>query len=89
MLHPIAAAFGAISLCLGILAHLKELSTGCGLAASWVAGIASTLSIIAFAFDMALFTIAKSRINDSAQSSGDVEVDTAADYGNAIWLTLA
>lgn len=89
VLHPIAAGIGLISLILGIIAHWKEMGVVCGLAASWVAGIASTISLIAFIFDIALFTIAKSRINDASSNNSNVTVDTAAEYGNALWITLA
>lgn len=89
VLHPIGAGIGLISLILGLVAHFKEMSVVCGLAASWVAGLASFICVIAFGFDIALFTIAKNRINDAASDSGDITVDTAAEYGNAIWITLA
>jgi len=89
VLHPIAAGLGLIAAVLGLLGHIRELSLVLSLTATWLAGIASTITLIAFIFDIVVFTIVKSRINSAAQTNGGVTVNTSASYGTAIWMTLA
>lgn len=77
VLHPVAAGMAACSVIFGIFAFC---AVGLGCLATFAAGLAVTISLVAFAIDMALFTILKRRI--------EAEGGTA-EYGNAIWLTLA
>ncbi|KAF8589037.1 pali-domain-containing protein [Ramaria rubella] len=85
ILHPIAAGLAAIAVLFGL----------CGAAYSRVGTIFMTISatlatlvtIIAWVIDMVLWGIARDRIR-SAGSSGDLPLDTTAQYGNANWLTL-
>lgn len=89
VLHPVGAGLGLIALLCGLLGHIREFSIVLSLTATWLASLAGTITLIAFIFDMVVFTLVKNRINDAAQSSGGVTVDTAASYGNALWMTLA
>ncbi|KAJ7110382.1 SUR7/PalI family-domain-containing protein [Mycena crocata] len=77
VLHIVALALAAGSAVFGLLAHVREMSMTC--CSTCVSGFAAAVALLAFIFDLALFFIAKSRINS---------VGTAS-IGNAIWLTLA
>ncbi|BGP47082.1 hypothetical protein JCM10450v2_002934 [Rhodotorula kratochvilovae] len=80
ILHPIAAGFGAISVIFGLLAHTRGMA-GTTLSTCF-ASFAATFALLAFIFDMAVFIIAKKRIESS-------DVGGKAELGNAIWMTLA
>ncbi|KAJ7455949.1 SUR7/PalI family-domain-containing protein [Mycena galericulata] len=77
VLHIVALALAAISAVFGLLAHLREMAMTC--CSTLVSGLAATVAFLAFVFDLALFFLAKARIN---------AIGTAS-IGNAIWLTLA
>ncbi|KXN88889.1 pH-response regulator protein palI/rim-9 [Leucoagaricus sp. SymC.cos] len=76
-LHVIGLALAAISAFFGLLAHVREMSMAC--CSTCISGFAAGVTLIAFIFDIALFFIAKARINAVGHAS----------IGNAIWLTLA
>ncbi|GAA5971950.1 hypothetical protein JCM11641_001583 [Rhodosporidiobolus odoratus] len=80
ILHPIAAAFGVISVIFGLLAHMRNFA-GTALTTCF-ASFAATFSLLAFVFDIAVFVIAKQRIESS-------DVGGKAELGSAIWMTLA
>ncbi|KAJ6601216.1 SUR7/PalI family-domain-containing protein [Mycena vulgaris] len=77
VLHIVALALAAGSAVFGLLAHVREMAMTC--CSSCISGFAAAVAFIAFVFDIALFFLAKARIN---------AVGTAS-IGNAIWLTLA
>ncbi|TRM66122.1 SUR7/PalI family-domain-containing protein [Schizophyllum amplum] len=77
VLHIVALALAAGSALFGLLAHIREMSMTC--CSTCVSGFAATIALLAFIFDLVLFFVAKSRLNDVG----------TAEMGNAIWLTLA
>ncbi|KAL1757336.1 SUR7/PalI family-domain-containing protein [Schizophyllum commune] len=77
VLHIVALALAAGSALFGLLAHVREMSMTC--CSTCVSGFAAAIALLAFIFDLVLFFVAKSRINDVGK----------AEMGNAIWLTLA
>ncbi|KAL0570841.1 hypothetical protein V5O48_011113 [Marasmius crinis-equi] len=77
VLHIVALVFSAGSAVFGLLAHVREMSMMC--CSTCVSGFAAVAALLAFIFDLALFFVAKSRINAVG----------SATVGNAIWLTLA
>ncbi|KAF8899128.1 SUR7/PalI family-domain-containing protein [Infundibulicybe gibba] len=77
VLHIVALALAAGSAVFGLLAHIREMSMTC--CSTCVSGFAAVVTLLAFIFDLALFFVAKSRINAVGK----------AEIGNAIWLTLA
>ncbi|KAH7885998.1 pali-domain-containing protein [Phlebopus sp. FC_14] len=79
VLHIVAFALAGVAALFGLLAHVREMAMTCF--SSCVSGFAATVALVAFIFDIALFFIAKSRMN--AVSGG------SASIGNAVWLTLA
>lgn len=81
ILHPIAAGFGAIATISGLVSHIREYSGSCF--TTCFASFGATFAILAFIFDIIVFSIAKSRIN------GNSSLRTSASLGNGIWMTLA
>lgn len=79
ILHPIALAFAVVSVLLGLISHCREFSTNCF--GSFVTGIGAFIALVAFGLDLALFIIAKKRIDSINGAS--------ASLGMAIWMTLA
>ncbi|KAF8265768.1 SUR7/PalI family-domain-containing protein [Lactarius quietus] len=79
VLHIVALAFAATSAFFGLLAHFREFSMTCF--SSCTAGVGAAITLLAFIFDLALFFLAKSRLNSVGGGSATI--------GNAIWLTLA
>nr|QBH67403.1 hypothetical protein UE_1337 [Ustilago esculenta]QBH67521.1 hypothetical protein UEMT_1987 [Ustilago esculenta] len=79
VLHPVALAFAVVSVLLGLISHCRELSTNCF--GTFVTGIGAFITIVAFGLDLALFIIAKKRIDSINGAS--------AQLGMAIWMTLA
>ncbi|KAF5368544.1 hypothetical protein D9758_002150 [Tetrapyrgos nigripes] len=77
VLHIVALALAGISAIFGLLAHVREFGNSC--LSTCVSGFAAAVALVAFIFDIALFFIAKARINAVGSAS----------IGNAIWLTLA
>lgn len=77
VLHIVALALAAGSAVFGLLAHIREMAMTC--CSTCISGFAAAVAFLAFVFDLALFFIAKSRINSVGSAS----------LGNAIWLTLA
>ncbi|PWN19448.1 pali-domain-containing protein [Microstroma glucosiphilum] len=71
ILHPIACGLAALAFLLGVLQHC---AFGMGCLATFVAGLATTVSLASFAIDLALFTILKKRV----ESAGGT-----ASYGQA------
>ncbi|CAO1633835.1 unnamed protein product [Parajaminaea phylloscopi] len=78
VLHPIACGLAGVAFLLGILQHCTGFATA--FLTTLVAGLASTVALVATALDFALFTIAKKRVESAGGS---------ASYGIALWLTLA
>ncbi|KAJ8482688.1 hypothetical protein ONZ45_g6112 [Pleurotus djamor] len=78
-LHIVAFVLAGVSAVFGLLAHLEMITMSC--CSSLVSGLASTVAMFAFIFDVALFFITKKRINSIPGGS--------AQTGVAIWLTLA
>jgi hypothetical protein len=79
VLHIVALGLAAISAVFGLLAHVREMSMTC--CSSCFSGIAASVALLAFIFDLVLFFVAKARIN---------KVDGGkAEIGTGIWLTLA
>lgn len=79
ILHVVALGFAAIAMIVAIFAHSPTFPLMC--LSVWLAGIASTITFIALIFDLAMFYIAKSRI-DSVDGA-------SAEIGISVWLTLA
>ncbi|THV01432.1 pali-domain-containing protein [Dendrothele bispora CBS 962.96] len=77
VLHIVALILAAISSLFGLLAHVREMSMA--YCSTCISGFAAAVALVAFIFDIALFFIAKARINAVGSAS----------IGNAIWLTLA
>jgi hypothetical protein len=77
VLHIVALGLSAGSAVFGLLAHVREMSMTC--CSTCVSGFAAAVALLAFVFDLAIFFLAKARIN----AIGSAEI------GNAIWLTLA
>lgn len=75
-----AAVFAAVSVVLGALAHIRGFGGTCF--TTCFASFGAAIAIIAFAFDLGLFIVAKKRIESS-------DVGGKADLGNALWMTLA
>ncbi|KAK4056569.1 hypothetical protein OIO90_002417 [Microbotryomycetes sp. JL221] len=80
VLHPVAAVLAAVSVVLGCLAHIRGFGGTCF--TTCFASFGATIALIAFAFDLALFIVAKKRIESS-------DVGGSAQLGNALWMTLA
>lgn len=59
ILHPVACGLAALAFLLGVLQHC---AFGMGCLATFVAGLATTVSLASFAIDLALFTILKKRV---------------------------
>lgn len=76
-LHIVALALAAGSAVFGLLAHIREMAMTC--CSTCISGFAAVVALVAFIFDIALFFIAKARINAVGKAS----------IGNAVWLTLA
>lgn len=79
VLHPIALAFAVVAVLLGLISHCRDFSTNCF--GSFVTGIGAFITLVAFGLDLALFIIAKKRIDSINGAS--------ASLGMAIWMTLA
>ncbi|EKM61357.1 uncharacterized protein PHACADRAFT_247907 [Phanerochaete carnosa HHB-10118-sp] len=79
VLHIVGLILAAISAFFGLLAHVREFSMTCF--STCISGFAAVVTFVAFIFDIALFFIAKSRI-DSVQGGSAIT-------GTAIWMTLA
>ena len=77
VLHIVALGLAAGSAVFGLLAHVREVSMAC--CSSCISGLAASVALIAFIFDIAIFFAAKARINKVG----------SAQIGNATWLTLA
>ncbi|ORY91666.1 SUR7/PalI family-domain-containing protein [Leucosporidium creatinivorum] len=79
VLHPVAAAFALVSTILGLLAHIRGFQGTCF--TTCFASFGATIALIAFAFDLGLFIVAKKRIESSS-------VGGSAQLGAALWMTL-
>ena len=78
ILHPIAAGLAGLAAILGMIGHIREMAPLCIVSATWIAGLGSTMSLLAFIFDIVVFTIAKNRINSTNASNANVTVNTGA-----------
>ena len=78
VLHIVGLGLAAISSVFGLLAHVREMAMTCF--SSCVAGLAATVVLLAFIFDLVFFFVIKARIS---------AVGGTATIGNALWLTLA
>ena len=79
VLHIVALILSAISAVFGLLAHVREMSMA--YCSSFISGFAATVTLVAFIFDIVLFYVTKSRVNDVSGGSSSL--------GIAVWLTLA
>lgn len=79
ILHVVALALALLSTIFGLLSHISSLSVLCF--PTCFAATASTVSLIALVFDLAMFYIAKARIDNVSGASASI--------GMAVWLTLA
>lgn len=79
IIHIISLGFAVLALLTGLM----ELIPGCVMMCfpTCLAGIAGGLALIVFIFDIAIFFIARSRINSVSGASATV--------GAAVWMTLA
>jgi hypothetical protein len=77
-LHLVALLLAAGSAVFGLLAHVREMAMTC--CSTCISGFAAVVALLAFIFDVALFFVAKARINKVPGGSATI--------GNAIWLTL-
>ncbi|EJF66811.1 pali-domain-containing protein [Dichomitus squalens LYAD-421 SS1] len=78
VLHIVALVLAGISAVFGLLAHVREMSmTYCS---TCVSGFSAAVAMVAFIFDIVLFFLTRTRVNDSG---GHAEI------GMALWLTLA
>ncbi|KAF5346338.1 hypothetical protein D9758_011507 [Tetrapyrgos nigripes] len=77
VLHIVALVLAGGSTVFGLLAHVCQIVGTC--CSTCVSGFSATVALLAFIFDIVLFTIVKKRINDVG----------SATTGNAMWLTLA
>ncbi|CAO1634063.1 unnamed protein product [Sympodiomycopsis kandeliae] len=78
ILHPVACGLAAVSLLFALINHCAGAGIGC--VGGLFTGFAITVSLVAFALDLGLFTVLKKRV----ESQGGT-----ATYGNGIWMTLA
>ncbi|KAF8846160.1 pali-domain-containing protein [Paxillus ammoniavirescens] len=78
VLHIVAFGLAAVAAIFGLLAHVREMSMSCF--SSCISGFGATVALAAFIFDIALFFIAKSRMNSVQGGSASI--------GLAVWLTL-
>ena len=77
-LHVVALVLAAGSALFGLLAHVREMAMTCF--STCISGFAAVVALIAFIFDIALFFVARARINKVPGGSASI--------GSAIWLTL-
>lgn len=78
VLHIVAFGLAGVATIFGLLAHIREMAMTCF--SSCISGFAATVSLTAFIFDLAIFFVAKSRMNSVSGGSASI--------GNAVWLTL-
>lgn len=78
VLHIVAFGLAGVATIFGLLAHVREMSMTCF--SSCISGFGATVALVAFIFDLAIFFIAKSRMNSVSGGSASI--------GNAVWLTL-
>lgn len=78
VLHIVALALAGISAVFGLLAHVREMSMA--YCSTCVSGFSAAVAMVAFIFDIVLFFLTRTRVNDSG---GHAEI------GIAVWLTLA
>ncbi|KAG1749767.1 pali-domain-containing protein [Suillus paluster] len=78
VLHIVAFGLAGIATIFGLLAHVREMSMTCF--SSCISGFGATVALVAFIFDLAIFFVAKSRMNSVSGGSASI--------GNAVWLTL-
>lgn len=78
VLHIVAFGLAAIGALFGLLAHVREMAMTCF--SSCISGFAASVALVAFIFDIAIFFVAKSRMNSVSGGSASI--------GNAVWLTL-
>lgn len=78
VLHIVALILAGISAVFGLLAHVREMSMA--YCSTCVSGFSAAVAMVAFIFDVVLFFLTRTRVNDSG---GHAEI------GTALWLTLA
>ena len=78
VLHIVALILAGISAVFGLLAHVREMSMA--YCSTCVSGFSAAVAMVAFIFDVVLFFLTRTRVNDSG---GHAEI------GIALWLTLA
>ncbi|KAI0825007.1 SUR7/PalI family-domain-containing protein [Trametes gibbosa] len=79
VLHIVALVLAGISAVFGLLAHVREMSMA--YCSTCISGFSASVAMTAFIFDLVLFFLTKSRVNNV--SGGHAEM------GISIWLTLA
>lgn len=80
VLHPVAAGLCAAAAVFGLLSMCDTCLSPCF--SGVLTGIASTVSLLAFAFDLALFLILKNRLKKA-------DAGLHPSLGTAVWITLA
>lgn len=78
VLHIVAFGLAGVAAIFGLLAHVREMAMTCF--SSCISGFAATVALTAFIFDLAIFFVAKSRMNSVSGGSASI--------GNAVWITL-
>ncbi|WVR07439.1 hypothetical protein IAU60_004480 [Kwoniella sp. DSM 27419] len=78
ILHVVALGFAALATIFGLISHSPTFSS---CFAIWMASIGSSIALIALVFDLAMFYIARARINSVSGASAEI--------GISVWLTLA
>jgi len=78
VLHIVAFGLAGVAAVFGLLAHVREMSMTCF--SSCISGFGAFVALAAFIFDIAIFFIAKSRMNSVSGGSASI--------GNAVWITL-
>ncbi|WWC63202.1 uncharacterized protein I303_105802 [Kwoniella dejecticola CBS 10117] len=78
ILHVVALAFAVLAVLFGLIAHSPTFAI-CW--ATTMATLASGVTLLALIFDLAMFYIARARINNVSGASADI--------GMCVWLTLA
>lgn len=66
VLHPVGCGLAAVAFAFGVMAHC---AFGMGCLGTFAAGLATTVALVAFGLDMAVFTIIKKRVEDNGGSA--------------------
>lgn len=78
ILHIVGLCLAAVASLFGLLAHVREMAMTCF--STCISGIAASVTLIAFIFDVIFFLLIRTRIR---------AIGGTANLGNGFWLTLA